>query len=56
MEYKLLCFGTYSKKCFNCLIKCPDKTICENETIFNKIQKQLAKEENKNEENENKQR
>ena len=51
MDYTLMCYGKF-ESCFNCLIKCPDKIACENQKILNRIEKQLEKEKNKDEENE----
>lgn len=50
MDYRFCCYGTYCQSNFKCLIKCPDKEECEEETKIRKFFKyEMPKEENKNE-------
>lgn len=51
MDYKFCCFGTY-QNIFKCLVKCPDRKKCEEETKIRKVFKELDKEINKNEKKE----
>lgn len=52
MDYRFCCYGTYCQTNFKCLIKCPDKKECEQET---KIKKWLKYDVGKNKEKENEQ-
>ena len=48
MDYRFCCFGTH-QNIFKCLVKCPDRKECEEETERRKALKELDKELSKNE-------